>query len=85
VFVRGGFGQHSESRPTMDKASVIGVIIALVCLGVVGMKASHGDWMMFYSDKGFIMVFGGTVSVIFMAMPMSKIKCIGGYCKKFFI
>ncbi len=69
----------------MDKASVIGTIIGLVCLVVVGYKASHGDWMMFYSEKGFIMVFGGTLSVIFMAMPMSKIKCIGGYCKKFFI
>lgn len=68
----------------MDKASVIGTVLGVLCLTVVGYMASKGDWMMFYSDKGFIMVFGGTVSVIFMAMPMSKIKQIGGYCKKFF-
>lgn len=68
----------------MDKASLIGTIIGVLCLVVVGYKASHGHWEMFYSDKGLIMVFGGTISVIFMAMPMSRIKCIGGYCKRFF-
>lgn len=68
----------------MDKASVIGTIIGVVCLGLVAQLASHGNWALFYSEKGIIMVGGGTVSVLFMAMPMAKLKCVPGYIKKFF-
>lgn len=67
----------------MDKASVIGSIIGIACCLIVGWKASHGNWMMFWSDKGVYMVFGGTISVIFMAMPMDRIKCIPGYVRRF--
>ncbi len=67
----------------MDKASVIGVIIGVVCCLIVGYKASHGDWIVFWSEKGAWMVFGGTTSVVFMAMPMARIKCIPGYIKSF--
>ncbi|TVQ60196.1 MAG: hypothetical protein EA379_08660 [Phycisphaerales bacterium] len=67
----------------MDKASVIGVVFGLLCLLAVGQMASKGNWMMFYSDKGLIMVFGGTISVLFMAMPMEKLKCVPGYIKCF--
>lgn len=69
----------------MDKASLIGSIIAVVCLVAVGYLASKGNWALFYSEKGVIMVFGGTISVLFMAMPMAKLKCVPGYVKKFFI
>lgn len=67
----------------MDKASVIGVAIGLICMFAVGWLASHGNWMMFYSEKGLIAVFGGTISVIFIAMPMEKIKCVPGYIRRF--
>ncbi|MCA9284140.1 MAG: MotA/TolQ/ExbB proton channel family protein [Phycisphaerales bacterium] len=67
----------------MDKASVIGSILGVICCALVGYMASHGHWAMFYSEKGLIMVFGGTISVIFMAMPMERIKCIPGYCRRF--
>jgi chemotaxis protein MotA len=67
----------------VDKSSLIGVIIGLVCMLAVGWLASHGHWMMFFSEKGLIAVFGGTVSVIFIAMPMEKIKCVPGYMKRF--
>lgn len=67
----------------MDKASVIGCIIGVVCCLIVGYKASHGDWMVFWSEKGAWMVFGGTASVVFMAMPMARIKCVPGYIKSF--
>jgi len=67
----------------MDKASLIGVIIGAVCMLAVGWLASHGEWMMFYSEKGLIAVFGGTISVIFIAMPMEKIKCVPGYMRRF--
>ena len=48
----------------MDKASVIGSIIGVIACVVVGWMASHGNFSMFYSPKGVIMVFGGTVSVL---------------------
>lgn len=68
----------------MDKASVIGSILGALMCGIVMVKASHGDLMMFWSDKGVYMVFGGTISVIFMAMPMSRIRSIPGYVRRFF-
>ena len=67
----------------MDKASLIGSILGVMCCVAVGYMASHGAWSMFYSEKGLIMVFGGTISVIFMAMPMEKIKCVPGYMRRF--
>lgn len=73
-----------EGHADMDKASVIGSVLGLLCCLAVGWMASHGHWAMFWSEKGAIMVFGGTVSVIFMAMPMDRLKCIPGYFKRFF-
>jgi chemotaxis protein MotA len=67
----------------MDIASLIGIIIGCGCLGFVGYEASHGHWAMFYSQEGVFMVFGGSLSVVFMAMPMSKIKCVAGWLKRF--
>ncbi len=68
----------------MDKASIIGVIIGLVCLGIVFVEVSHGNFMMFISVEGLLMVGGGSISVTFIAMPMDKIKCIPAYIKRFF-
>ncbi len=67
----------------MDKSSLIGIIIGLACMLGVGWLASHGQWMMFWSEKGVIAVFGGTIRVIFIAMPMEKIKCVPGYVRRF--
>lgn len=67
----------------MDKASLIGVILGLVACGWVGYRASHGHFEMFLSEKGLVMVFGGTLSVLFMAMPMERLKCVPGYIRRF--
>jgi chemotaxis protein MotA len=67
----------------VDKSSLIGVLIGVGCLGYVGMESSHGHWAMFYSKEGVLMVFGGSISVIFMSMPMAKLKCVPGYMKRF--
>jgi chemotaxis protein MotA len=85
--VRGGNrplpGGHG-GEIVMDKASVIGSVIGLLCCGLVMHMASHGHYAMFYSEKGLIMVFGGSVSVLFMAMPMERLKCVPGYVRRFF-
>ncbi len=67
----------------MDKASLIGCILGVAACLWVGYRASHGHWEIFYSEKGMVMVFGGTASVIFMALPMESIKSIPGYIKRF--
>jgi chemotaxis protein MotA len=68
---------------SMDKASIIGIIIGTVCLGIVFFEASHGHLVMFYSLEGVLMVFGGSISVCFMAMPMEKMLQVPGFIKCF--
>jgi chemotaxis protein MotA len=67
----------------VDKASVIGLLIAACCLGYVFFESSHGHLSMFYSEEGVLMVFGGSISVAFMGMPMEKLKCVPGWIKRF--
>lgn len=67
----------------MDLASLIGVLIGTGCLLVIGYETSHGHWTMFFSAEGVFAVFGGSISVAFMAMPMQKIACIVGFIKRF--
>lgn len=67
----------------MDKASIIGIIIGVCCLGFVFFEVSHGHFAMFYSLEGLLMVGGGSISVTFMALPMEKVKCIPGYIRRF--
>jgi chemotaxis protein MotA len=67
----------------MDIASLIGVIIGTVCLGLVAFETSHGHFMMFYSLEGVLCVFGGSISVLFMSMPMEKVKCAFGFLRRF--
>ncbi len=67
----------------MDIASVIGVLIGASALGYVFFEVSHGNLMMFFSMEGVLMVGFGSVSVIFMSMPLEKIKSVPGYIKCF--
>ena len=67
----------------MDKASLIGIIVGVVCLVVVFYEVSHGHFMMFYSLEGVLMVGGGSISVCLMGLPMHRIKCVPGYIKRF--
>lgn len=67
----------------MDKASLIGVAIGLICFGLVIQHTSHGHYMMFYSSEGVLTVIGGSFSVVFMAMPMDKLKQVPGYLRRF--
>ncbi len=67
----------------MDKASLIGVLIGFISLGIVFVEVSHGDLMMFFSLEGVLMVGFGSVSVTFMSLPMSAMKSVPGYIKRF--
>ena len=67
----------------VDKASVGGFVLAIGIIALVCFKASHGNLAMFWSDKGMYMVVGGSIAVIFMGMPMEKIKRVPGYIRAF--
>lgn len=67
----------------MDISSIIGAILGVILIGIVGYEASHGHWMMFYSLEGVLLVFGGSISVSFMALPLDRLKCVPGYIKRF--
>lgn len=67
----------------MDKASIIGVLIGCSCLGIVAWHGSHGHLMMFFSMEGVFTVFGGSISVVFMAMPMDRLTRVPGYVRSF--
>ncbi len=67
----------------MDKSSLIGTLIGIAACTYVGYRASEGKWSIFYSEKGCVMVFGGTLSVTLMAMPGEKLKRVPGYIRSF--
>ncbi|MFO0894425.1 MAG: MotA/TolQ/ExbB proton channel family protein [Phycisphaerales bacterium] len=67
----------------MDKSSIIGAVIGAAALGWVCYRASQGNWEMFWSEKGAVAVVGGTISVVLMAMPMNRLRCIPGYVRRF--
>src|SRR5687768_6977590 len=67
----------------MDKASLIGVLLGCGCLGFVAYHASHGHLAVFYSQEGVFTVIGGSISVVFMSMPLEKLKKVPGYLKAF--
>lgn len=67
----------------MDIASLSGVIVGLVCLGIVLYEVCHGHFEMFFSLEGVLCVGGGSISVVLMAMPMQKLARVPGYIKAF--
>lgn len=67
----------------MDIGSLIGVLIGCVCLGLIGYHTSHGHWSMFFSMEGVLAVFGGSISVVFMAMPLSRVLAVVKYIQRF--
>lgn len=69
----------------MDKTSLIGSILMFLIVLIVCYKATHGQLSALYSDKGLIMVVGGTIAVILMAMPLDKLKGAMGWIKAYFL
>lgn len=67
----------------MDKASLIGILIGAAALGFVFFEVSHGNLVMFYSTEGVLMVGCGSISVVFMSMPLDRVMGLPGYIKRF--
>lgn len=75
--------RFGEEVTGLDRSSIIGALIGVFALGWICWRASDGHWEMFWSEKGFVAVIGGTVSVLLMAMPMDKLRCVPGYVRRF--
>lgn len=69
----------------MDKASIIGVLIGVCALGYVFLEVSHGNLSMFISTEGLLMVGCGSISVVFMSMPLERVLGLPGYIKRFLL
>jgi len=69
----------------VDKTSFIGSVLMFVIVAVVCWKATHGNLIALWSDKGAIMVVGGTIAVVLMAMPLDKLKNAMGWIKAYFL
>ncbi len=67
----------------MDKASLIGILIGVTALGIVFTEVSHGNYGMFFSMEGVLMVGCGSVSVVFMVMPMDRLKQVPAFIRRF--
>jgi len=67
----------------VDVSSLIGVIIGAVALFFLGHHSCHGNWAMFFSMEGVLAVGCGSVSVVFMALPLKSVIGIVGYLKRF--
>ena len=67
----------------MDIGSVFGSLLMFVCTFSVFWMATGGDLKALWSTKGMVMVIGGTIAVIFMAMPIERVLCAMQYIKKF--
>ncbi len=68
----------------MDKGSVVGSILMFVVCLVVFYKATHGHLEALWSEKGAIMVVGGTIAVVMMAIPMDQLKGVMKWVKRYF-
>ncbi len=67
----------------MDKASLSGSVLMAGAVLLVCWKATHGDFIALWSDKGFYMVILGSVAAVLMSMSFDRIKMVPGYVRKF--
>jgi chemotaxis protein MotA len=67
----------------MDIATLIGFLIAAGGIIFAMYHGTHGDFSVFYSTEGFVLVMGGALGLGIMSMPMHAVKGLPAYLKKF--
>lgn len=66
----------------MDIATLIGFLIAAGGIIFAMWHGTHGDFMVFYSTEGFVLVMGGALGLGIMSMPLHAVKGMPAYIKK---
>jgi chemotaxis protein MotA len=68
----------------MDIATIIGFVIAAGGILFAMFEGTHGDFMVFFSSEGFILVMGGAIGLSIMSMPWHATKGLPNYLRKCF-
>ena len=66
----------------MDIATIIGFFIAAGAIGFAMYEGAEGQFKVFYSQEGFMLVMGGAIGLAIMSMPFEAAKGIPKYLKK---
>jgi chemotaxis protein MotA len=66
----------------MDIATILGFLIAVGGIIFAMYHGTEGEFKVFYSTEGFVLVMGGALGLGIMSMPMHAVKGIPAYLKK---
>lgn len=66
----------------MDIATIIGFLIATGGIVFAMYEGTHGEFKVFYSTEGFVLVMGGAIGLSIMSMPFEATKGLPAYFKK---
>ncbi len=66
----------------MDIATIIGMIIGFGGIIWAMYETTHGNIGAFFSTEGFVVVIGGSIACVFMAMPLKSVLDVFNYLKK---
>ena len=66
----------------MDIATLIGFLIAAGGIVFAMYEGTHGDFKVFFSSEGFVLVMGGAIGLAMMSMPWHASKSVPKYLMK---
>jgi len=66
----------------MDLATIIGFVVAAGAIVFAMYEGAEGQFRVFYSQEGFILVMGGAIGLAIMSMPFHVAKSLPVYIKK---
>jgi len=66
----------------MDIATIIGFVVAAGAIVFAMYEGAEGQFRVFYSQEGFILVMGGAIGLAVMSMPFHVAKSLPAYIKK---
>ena len=68
----------------MDIATIIGFLLAAGGVVFAMYHGTEGDFSVFFSTEGFVLVMGGAIGLAIMSMPLHAAKGLPAYIKKCF-
>src|SRR3974390_838443 len=66
----------------MDIATILGFLFAVGAIAFAMYEGTEGQFKVFYSQEGFMLVMGGAIGLAIMSMPFHATKSLPAYLKK---
>jgi chemotaxis protein MotA len=66
----------------MDLATIIGFVVAAGAIVFAMYEGAEGQFKVFYSQEGFVLVMGGAIGLAIMSLPFHVAKSVPSYIKK---